>query len=107
MMVYNLQLSEKSFWLYNQFLKTSTIFPTFFTSDAVQQLESVTKSYKTTKTCPQCKIIFKPKDSIKICMICYELFHFSCSGLTENSSKKCTCFSCQNKILFWIIISLS
>lgn len=91
------KVSDRSFFLYQQYLKSSTEFKSFFTSDGLDQLESTLNSYKIHKTCAKCDTIFSAKDPIKVCGECFSLYNLSCAGVSGNLllSKKFTCQQCK------------
>ncbi len=94
LIVNGLLLSDRSYYEYIQFLKSSSNLYSYFTQDGITQFEETVKSYRVQKTCASCKIVFNQKDSVKICSSCFKMTHYSCSGLTTNTSKKWTCAEC-------------
>jgi hypothetical protein len=90
-----LQLSKKSYYEYNQYLKTSSNFTAFFSEDGLKQLEASLLAYKLKNTCAICSISFNLKDTVKTCSICYIMLHFSCSSLTTKSNQKWICTKCS------------
>jgi hypothetical protein len=94
-LIVDVLLSKKSYYEYNQFLKTSSNFSAFFSADGLKQLEASLMAFKLKNFSEICSKIFIQKDIVKTCSICYTMHHFSCSSLAKNSSKKWTCTKCS------------
>ena len=89
----SLNLSNRLFLIYNNYLKSSTSFKIFFSTDGFTQLEATLNSFKIKKKCHKCVAYFKQNDFIKSCYICFNLFHLKCADDIK-SIKKWSC-GCQ------------
>ena len=89
-----LQLSKKSYYEYNQFLKNTSNFSAFFSEDGLKQLKASLKAFKVKNICTVCSVVFNQKYIVKICSICYSIIHYSFTNLTKNTNKKWLCSKC-------------
>ena len=51
------------------------------------------EQYKTTNECTNCKAVLQPKDVVKTCQRCFNIYHTSC--LDINSTKQWSCDECK------------
>ena len=80
------------FYSYNQFLKIKV--KKHFSDDAYAQFLSLVNNYKKTCTCPVCSNLLKEKDNIRICKICFNIYHISCLNDNIKSTKQWSCNAC-------------
>ena len=84
--------TKELFYSYNQFLKTKV--KKHFSDDAYVQFLSLVNNYKKTCTCPVCSNLLKEKDNIRICKICFNIYHISCLNDNIKSTKQWSCNAC-------------
>ena len=77
---------SEGFFLYYRYLKSNKEFKTFFSNDALLQLNSSINEYQKKIKCFKCSLEFN-KDNIKICEICFKTIHAACYN-SDNSNKK-------------------
>ena len=83
--VTHISLKSASFFLHFQYLKVNKSFKQYFTDDGLLQLNSLLNSYQVNCKCFSCKETFLLKENMKVCSVCHEKFHLTCSK--SNNSK--------------------